>query len=99
MLATALQQDELFERPPTRTRPFLKWAGGKFRVLEHILPILPEGDRLAEPFAGSVAVSLSANFPRFLVADANADLVNLYRSIQADVSRFSQSSQSAAMYP
>lgn len=89
MLGTAkLRQQELFDAPLVRVRPFLKWAGGKFRVLDHILPKLPKGKRLVEPFAGSVAVSLSANFPRFLVADANVDLVNLYRSIQADAPRF-----------
>lgn len=71
-----------------RMRPFLKWAGGKFRVLDQILPRLPDGDRLIEPFAGSAVVSLNAGFRRSLVADANGDLINLYKAVQADVSGF-----------
>ena len=89
MLATAaLRQPELFAVEPARVRPFLKWAGGKFRVLDEILPRLPTGRRLIEPFAGSAAVSLNAAFCEALVADFNADLVNLYRSIRADAARF-----------
>jgi DNA adenine methylase len=69
-------------------RPFLKWAGGKFRVLDRILPALPDGARLIEPFAGSAAVSLNAGFASAVVADFNADLINLYRSIQVGTTRF-----------
>jgi DNA adenine methylase len=65
-------------------RPFLKWAGGKTRVVPHIRRVLASvaGDRLVEPFVGSGAVFL--NLPRFrrlLLADANADLVCLYRHV------------------
>jgi DNA adenine methylase len=88
MLATALRQPELFAIEPQRIRPFLKWAGGKFRVLDRLLPLLPKGSRLVEPFAGSAAVSLNAGFPAAIVADFNADLVNLYQSIQSDTNRF-----------
>jgi DNA adenine methylase len=88
MLRVALKQRDLFQVPPARVRPFLKWAGGKYRVLDRILPALPEGVRLIEPFAGSAAVSLNAGFDLALVADFNADLVNLYRSIKDDTSRF-----------
>lgn len=84
----AYRPDDLVGKPLARQKPFLKWAGGKFRVLDHILHRLPEGDRLVEPFAGSAAVSLNADFSSALVADFNADLVNLYRSIQSDTARF-----------
>jgi DNA adenine methylase len=77
MLRVALQQQELFQVQPERLRPFLKWAGGKFRVLDRILPALPDGARLIEPFAGSAAVSLNAGFASAFVADFNADLINL----------------------
>lgn len=88
MLATAVRQHELFTTERARVRPFLKWAGGKYRVLNEILPRLPAGRRLIEPFAGSAAVSLNAAFPAALVSDSNTDLINLYRSIQRDSSRF-----------
>ncbi len=71
-----------------RTRPFLKWAGGKFRLLDAILRELPEGTRLVEPFAGSAAVYLNAPFARALVCDANADLIALYASLQQEGEAF-----------
>jgi DNA adenine methylase len=67
---------------PTMTRPFLKWAGSKYRVLEHIHEMLPVGGRLIEPFAGSGAVFMNTDFERYLLADTNADLINLYRILQ-----------------
>lgn len=63
-------------------KPFLKWAGGKFRLLQHILPILPAGERLVEPFAGAGAVFLNADYPAFLVGDANADVIALFQHVQ-----------------
>ena len=65
-------------------KPFLKWAGGKFRLLRHILPVLPAGERLVEPFAGAGAVFLNADYPAFLVGDANADVIGLFRHLQSD---------------
>lgn len=43
---------------------------------------------MVEPFAGSAAVSLNADYPTTLVADTNPDLINLFVSIQTDTSRF-----------
>lgn len=64
------------------TRPFLKWAGNKYRVLEHIRDMLPQGQRLIEPFAGSGAVFMNTDFAAYLLADTNADLINLYQTLQ-----------------
>ncbi|MBI1424564.1 MAG: Dam family site-specific DNA-(adenine-N6)-methyltransferase [Gammaproteobacteria bacterium] len=64
-------------------RPFLKWAGSKYRVLEHIHEMLPAGERLIEPFAGSGAVFMNTEFDRYLLADTNADLINVYQTVQA----------------
>lgn len=66
------------QQADTSLRPFLKWAGNKFRILDRILEHLPEGRRLVEPFAGSGAVFLNTDFKRYLLADANRDLVDLY---------------------
>jgi len=66
----------------TMTRPFLKWAGSKYRVLEHIREMLPAGQRLIEPFAGSGAVFMNTEFDSYLLADANADLINLYQILK-----------------
>jgi DNA adenine methylase len=88
MPRVALKQQELFQVASGRIRPFLKWAGGKFRVLDRILDALPVGERLVEPFAGSAAVSLNAGFQTSFVADFNVDLINLYGSIKEDAGRF-----------
>ncbi|MDF1677182.1 MAG: Dam family site-specific DNA-(adenine-N6)-methyltransferase [Legionellaceae bacterium] len=71
-----------------RTKPFLKWAGGKYRCLDHIIKALPAGMRLVEPFAGSGAVFLNAPHAQFLLTDANADLISLYMHLKREGPRF-----------
>ncbi len=70
------------------TRPFLKWAGGKFKIIDKILAELPSGKRLIEPFVGSGAVFLNAPFDKFLLADTNEDLINLFTFIQQEGQAF-----------
>jgi len=65
-------------------RPFLKWAGSKYRVLSHIEEILPGGKRLIEPFAGSAAVFLNTDYSRYLISDNNPDLISLYNILKTD---------------
>ncbi len=74
--------------PNRYNRPFLKWAGNKYRVLKHILPRLPAGDCLIEPFAGSCAVFLNTEFPRYVINDVNPDLIQLYRQLQKEGDAF-----------
>ncbi|MDL2216417.1 Dam family site-specific DNA-(adenine-N6)-methyltransferase [Desulfovibrio sp. OttesenSCG-928-M14] len=69
-------------------KPFLKWAGGKYRILDKILGELPAGIRFVEPFAGSCAVYLNVTAARALVCDANADLICLYQHIQQEGEEF-----------
>lgn len=58
----------------------LKWAGGKSRLLKHILPRLGPGSRLIEPMAGSAVVSLNAEgFESYMIGDSNSDLISFYR--------------------
>lgn len=72
----------------TRQRPFLKWAGNKFRVLDHILPRLPKGRRLIEPFAGSGALFLNTDYDHYLLTDNNADLITLYTLLKTEQGAF-----------
>lgn len=69
-------------------RPFLKWAGNKFRILHHIQPLLPRGQRLIEPFAGSGALFLNSEFDHYLLSDRNADLISLYNILKQDGEEF-----------
>jgi DNA adenine methylase len=69
-------------RSPEPIRPFLKWPGGKYRLLERISLELAPGKRLVEPFVGSGAVFLNTSYQRYLLADSNADLINLFRQLK-----------------
>ena len=70
------------------TRPFLKWAGNKYRIIERIREVLPEGKCLIEPFAGSAAVFLNTNYERYIINDNNPDLIHLYNILKKDGANF-----------
>lgn len=63
-------------------KPFLKWAGGKSRLAERINEVLPKGKRLIEPFVGSGAVFMNTDYEEYLLADTNADLINLFQHLK-----------------
>jgi len=69
-------------------RPFLKWAGNKFRIIDRVAKRLPEGRRLVEPFVGSGAVFLNTRYQRYLLCDSNRDLIDLYSLIKEDGEAF-----------
>lgn len=75
-------------KPTSYQRPFLKWAGGKFRLLPRILNVLPEGNKLIEPFAGSGALFLNADFERYLLADINPDLIDVFNQLKKGKTAF-----------
>ncbi|EOX3827375.1 DNA adenine methylase [Enterobacter quasiroggenkampii] len=66
----------------------LKWAGNKTAIMSALKKHLPDGPRLVEPFAGSCAVMMATDYPYYLVADINPDLINLYQVIKEDVNSF-----------
>ncbi len=65
-------------------KPFLKWAGNKYQIIERIKAILPTGNRLIEPFVGSAAVFLNTEYTQYLLNDSNADLINLFNYLKKD---------------
>lgn len=69
-------------------RPFLKWAGNKYKIVARIQEVLPTGKRLIEPFAGSAAVFLNTDYPSYLISDANHDLITLYQHVQSEGESF-----------
>jgi DNA adenine methylase len=67
--------------------PVLKWTGGKRQLLPQLLPRLPR--QIAtyyEPFVGGgalfFALANAGRFKRAVIADANADLINVYRQVR-----------------
>lgn len=72
-------------------RPFLKWAGGKYRLLERIRAELPQPSktrRLIEPFAGAGALFANSGYQKCLINDANEDLIHIYRILKTDHERY-----------
>jgi DNA adenine methylase len=67
-----------------KIRPFLKYLGNKYRLVEQIRQILPERQALIECCVGSGAVFLGTDYERYVLNDADPDLIDLYRFIQAD---------------
>lgn len=79
-IAAALPIEE--PTPRRWQRPFLKWAGGKYSLLPELDRLIPAGKRLIEPFVGGGSVFLNSDkHERFLLADVNADLINLYQML------------------
>ena len=65
-----------------RNRAFLKWAGGKYGLVEPIKACLPEGRKLIEPFVGAGSVFLNTDYDRYLLNDINPDLITLYQFVK-----------------
>lgn len=69
-------------------KPFLKWAGNKYQIMERIKAVLPPGKRLIEPFSGSAAVFLNTDYSENIVADSNLDLIQTYLYLQNEGAKF-----------
>mgnify|MGYP005664541713 CR=1 FL=1 len=68
-------------------KPFLKYLGNKYKVLDRIMPELEGHAVLHDVFGGSGSVSLNYG-GRTVTYDANPDLVNIYKCV-ARVGSFS----------
>lgn len=63
------------------TAPFLKWAGGKKKLLPELIRRLPPdvlAKRWVEPFVGGGAMFFALEPKRALLADSNQDLITTY---------------------
>lgn len=67
------------------TKPFLRWCGGKRRLVDEISPWLPYGGRYHEPFLGSGALFF-ARRPLFAyLTDTNTMLTRTFGAVREDV--------------
>jgi len=56
-----------------KTRAFLKWAGGKYSLVEEIAERLPAGRVLLEPFVGAGSVFLNTDYDAYVLNDINPE--------------------------
>lgn len=73
-------------QPTTQPRPFLKWAGGKSKLIQQYAPYFPKTFKTYyEPFLGGGAVFFYLNPALAVLTDINPELVNVYRCVQEQV--------------
>lgn len=68
-------------------RSFLKWPGGKAKIIDKLKPHL-KGKRLVEPFVGGGSVFLNLEFDSYLLCDINVNLINTYNQIKEHKTKF-----------
>ncbi|WLS92393.1 Dam family site-specific DNA-(adenine-N6)-methyltransferase [Gilliamella apicola] len=90
-----------------KQRAFLKWAGGKYALVDTIKQYLPEGEQLIEPFVGAGSVFLNTDYKSYILADINHDLIALFKLLKTNPDQFindlrllfnEQNNQSEAFY-
>ncbi len=65
--------------------PIVKWAGGKTKLLGELARRMPEKiGRYYEPFCGGAALFFRVAPTRAVLADANPDLIEIYRVVKRD---------------
>ncbi|MDM9380115.1 DNA adenine methylase [Chlorogloeopsis sp. ULAP01] len=70
-------------------RPFLKWAGGKSKLISQYIPYFPKNYKnYYEPFLGGGAVFFYLQYIQptpAILTDINAELITTYRCVQENV--------------
>lgn len=65
-----------------KSRPVLKWAGGKTQLLDQLMSRFPNSyGKYIEPFFGGGALFFNVRPKKSIIADINPELVNLYQQI------------------
>ncbi|CAN5908173.1 DNA adenine methylase [soil metagenome] len=66
--------------------PFIKWAGGKNKMLRHLEPFIPETwGTYHEPFVGGGAMFFGLHPERAVLSDTNPELIHCYETVRDDV--------------
>jgi DNA adenine methylase len=80
----------------TNAKPFLKWAGGKFKIADRIAKYInPITDATYyEPFLGGASVFFRAAPDRAVLSDENAALISTYQCVRDEPAAVYESLQS-----
>jgi DNA adenine methylase len=68
-------------------RPFLRWAGGKQKLVQVLLQFVPNKEsfnRYYEPFFGGGSLFFAVQPNKATLSDINSDLMNCYRQVAKD---------------
>lgn len=69
----------------TDHKSFLKWAGGKIKLLPKLRELgIERGNRYIEPFVGSGVVALNMPHKEIIIADTNDGLIALWNVLQSN---------------
>jgi DNA adenine methylase len=66
-------------------KPFLRWAGGKQKLVNSLLEFVPRSEdyeRYFEPFFGGGAVYFAVRPKRAIISDINNELINCYQEVR-----------------
>lgn len=81
-----------------KTKPFVKWPGGKERELPMISKHLPSSiNRYFEPFVGGGAVYHQIQAKEYSINDLSIELINLYKSLRSGNTGFFESLRGFAL--
>lgn len=73
-------------QPTVAPRPFLKWAGGKNKLIQQYIPYFPQDYKTYyEPFLGGGAIFFYMTPASAVLTDINPELVNAYRCVRDNV--------------
>lgn len=68
-----------FSEIKLKSRPIIRWAGSKTRILPILVEHMPvEYDRYIEPFCGSMSLFVKVSPECSIMDDINLDLINFY---------------------
>lgn len=81
LLQTDLKEIEEFKK---NSKPIIRWAGGKRRLLKQIYPLLPKTfNRYYEPFFGGGALFFSLGIKKkATISDLNEELISFYQVVK-----------------
>lgn len=67
-----------------KMKPFLKWAGGKQKLVGELSGYFGPAKRLVEPFTGSGSIFMGTDYDEYLLCDINNDLITLYNNLKSN---------------
>lgn len=78
---------DIMSKQDKKNSPFLKWAGGKKKLIDTIRELMPvtiDGNYY-EPFAGAGSVALNIDAKSVSINDINTDLISLWKAVQSNI--------------